>query len=302
MSRTALFSPRPRHAALESLEPRRLLSVSGGEGNPGDPPPDAGDSYDPIITTTSLAGPVVGTPVLRGSTIVFQGHATNETVAVTFEAGGVGGRIAVTVNGTKTTFDARQVRKMDLRLGAGNDTFTVNLPSSLGRMLIYAYAEDGNDTMTTNFPASLDGGNGDDTLNGSAGGDRLIGGPGNDTLRSNGGSDILRASPGRDRIIYANGDVDVGFLKLRTDRAGKLTIFGTRGNDRFVFSREGTTGAIVKVALGDDFATFDMSKVTALRVDGGAGRDEIVQQTPGILTPAGLLGNKPFSKKSIEVG
>lgn len=264
-------------AVVESLEPRQLLSAAA---------------------TVSAA--VVGVPVLRGNTVVFQGFATNDTVSVTYEGGGLAGRIAVTVNGHKTLFDARAVRRLDLRLGGGNDTLTINLPAGL-RLLPYAYGEDGNDTMSSNFPASLDGGPGDDTLNGSPWGDRLIGGPGNDTLRSNGGRDILRAGPGRDRVVYANGDVDIGFLRLRTDRTGRLNVLGTRGDDRFVFSREGTTGRILRVTLGEDSALFDVDRLTALRVDGGAGRDEIIQQPPGLLSPGGLLGNKPFSTRSIEV-
>lgn len=262
-------------STIESLEPRRLLSGAS-------------------------ATAVTGLPVLRGNTVVFQGFATSETVAVTYEAGGPAGRIAVSVNGQKTLFDTRMVRRLDLRLGGGNDTLTINLPAGL-RVLPFAYGEDGNDTMTSNFPASLDGGAGDDTLSGSPWGDRLVGGPGNDTLRSNGGKDILQPGPGRDRVVYANGDVDVGFLRLRTDRQGRLTVFGTRGDDRFIFAREGTTGSVIRVTLGDDSALFDVTRLNALRVDGGAGRDEIVQQPPGLLGPGGLLGAKPFSTKSVEV-
>lgn len=277
------------------LESRRLMSADlppAGGGGGGD---DNGGTDDSNIATTMAAAP---NPSLRGGKLSYRGTAGNDTVNVTTEAGN---KIALTINGTKTTFDFTKVRQIEIRTEGGNDTVTVTLPLTNTRMPVVVRGGDGNDALTSNFPAFLDGGNGNDQLTGSVLGDKLVGGQGDDTIRSNGGRDIFSAGPGKNRVTYANGDVDVGDLKLRTNAAGQLTITGSRGNDRFVFNREGTTGSVVRVTLGDQTATFDLSKAKALRIDGGAGRDEIVQPA-GLFTPTGLLGNKPFSKRSIEVG
>ena len=281
MSRTAFF---------DVLEPRRLMSANGII------PPDGGDpSLDPGVVFQSAAA--AANPALSRGRLSFRGTAAVETITLTTETGN---KLAVTVNGTKSTFDLARVRSIDFRTEGGNDVVIVNLPTTV-RLPLFVRGGDGNDVLTSNYPAFLDGGNGNDTLNGSAFGDKLVGGTGDDTLRSNGGRDIISAGSGKNRITYANGDVDFGDLRLRTDANRRLTISGSRGNDRFVLSREGTTGSVVRVSLGEQTTTFDFARVNSLRIDGGAGRDEIAQ-SPGLLTPTGLLGSRPFSKKSIEVG
>ena len=51
----------------------------------------------------------------------------------------------------------------------------------------------------------LDGGNGDDTLNGSAGRDILIGGLGKDTLNGGAGDDLIRGGAGNDQLTGGAG-------------------------------------------------------------------------------------------------
>ncbi|PAX51985.1 DUF4347 domain-containing protein [Brunnivagina elsteri] len=80
-------------------------------------------------------------------------------------------------------------------------------------------------TFTVNVGRNLNGGNGKDTLNGTAGNDRLDGGNGEDTLFGGAGNDLL---------LGGNGDdvLDGG--------TGNNTLTGGNGADIFVLSASGT--------------------------------------------------------------
>src|SRR6185369_3338083 len=103
-----------------------------------------------------------------------------------------GGTLPVT-GGPATVANTALIRILGLD---GNDVLTV---------------DDGNGPMP---PANLQGGNGDDTLTGSAAADELDGGPGNDTLHGRGGidtllggtgNDFLDGGPGADTLIGGEG-------------------------------------------------------------------------------------------------
>jgi Ca2+-binding RTX toxin-like protein len=233
-------------------------------------------------------------PLLRGRTLTVRGTTAADTITIGLE----GSNIAVTLNGTKTTYAVSAVRTLRVLADAGNDNVTVNLtPAAAAKLAITLDGAVGDDTLTTNVKASLLGGAGNDTLTGSTANDRLVGGLGDDTILSNGGRDSITAGLGRNRVTYANGDRDVGDLRLRKDSRGLLRIFGTARNDKFTFSKG--NGNVVNVQLNDlalnQLASFDLTQVTGIRVEGSAGRDEVV-------APANTFGTKPFSKKSIEVG
>ena len=71
----------------------------------------------------------------------------------------------------------------------GNDTITADfsfIPSEL-------YGGDGNDTLNLFYPGTVDGGTGNDIINGSLGNDDLYGGSGDDRINSG-------ASVGRTRF------------------------------------------------------------------------------------------------------
>lgn len=279
----SLSKPR-RRALLEDLEGRRLLSVTLGED--GAPVENSPADETMLITTTAATTPV---SLTRGKLTV-TGTGNADTVTLALEGTD---KIAVTLNGTKTTYNLTAVRTVKVDTLAGNDTATINLTSAVARKLgLTVDGGAGNDTLTTNVRATLIGGDGNDNLTGSTGNDRLVGGAGDDVLVSNGGSDSLSRGTGTDRVTYANGDRDVGDLKLRT-RNGVLTVSGTNKADKFTFAKG--TGTNVSVALGTQVATFDLASLSAVRVDGGAGRDEVV-------APAGTFGTKAFSKRSIEIG
>jgi Ca2+-binding RTX toxin-like protein len=94
-----------------------------------------------------------------------------------------GGTIGIS-GGAPTITNTTLIRILGL---AGNDVLTV---------------DDANGPMP---PANLFGGEGNDTLTGSASDDVLDGGPGNDTLIGRGGNDILQGGPGNDTLIGGQG-------------------------------------------------------------------------------------------------
>ena len=57
----------------------------------------------------------------------------------------------------------------------------------------------------SNYEATIDGGPGNDTINGSTGDDRLIGGPGNDAITGRYGDDRLIGGPGSDSVRGREG-------------------------------------------------------------------------------------------------
>jgi Ca2+-binding RTX toxin-like protein len=85
----------------------------------------------------------------------------------------------------------------------------------------------GDDTITANglpsIPLILDGGDGNDTILGSAGADTLIGGPGNDTIDGGPGADTAFLGDGDDTFVWNPG-------------GGSDVVEGEGGADRLLFN------------------------------------------------------------------
>ncbi len=90
--------------------------------------------------------------------------------------------------------------ELRLELGDGNDRDL--LDESSPSLPITVVGGPGNDGLSANYDVdnmvTLDGGEGDDTLNGMQFDDTLVGGPGKDTLNGNGGDDTLYGGDGDD--------------------------------------------------------------------------------------------------------
>ena len=93
---------------------------------------------------------------------------------------------------------------------------------------IVAVLGDGDDTIQVtgfNVPVDIDGGAGDDNLDGSLGDDRLVGGPGNDILDGDAGNDVMIGGAGSDTITGGAGD------DLIKGGSGSDSLFGGSGAD-----------------------------------------------------------------------
>ena len=166
---------------IERLEHRTLLSstapfsLSKGllriDGTPGDDVITVGEEKG--VVTSAVAG---GRPTVR--------------VLEHF--------LVVGVNALQGfRFDAREVRRVLIQAGDGNDTVTI---STVG--------------AGTFRPATIHGGAGDDIITGGQernlifgdkGNDRLFGGGGNDRIFGGAGDDTLDGGPGRDRVSQEGG-------------------------------------------------------------------------------------------------
>ena len=109
------------------------------------------------------------------------------------------------------TFDLSTVDAIDVDAGGGDDTVRI---------------DDVNGAFTARIPTRIEGGNGDDTLNGGAGAEILDGGNGNDRIDGNGGADTAFLGRGDDAFVWDPGDAsDV--------------VEGGPGSDTMVFNGSG---------------------------------------------------------------
>jgi Ca2+-binding RTX toxin-like protein len=139
----------------------------------------------------------------------------------------------------------------------------------------------------------LEGGRGNDTLNGDAGADVLAGGDGDDTIAGGGGGDLLDGGPGSNTVSYlsAAGPVIVdlaagiatsaGVDTLRSFRgvvtgSGDDVVTGTTADEAFSLGagadsvNAGPGNDIVDAGAGDDLVRGGFGTDV---VDGGPGRD-----------------------------
>jgi Ca2+-binding RTX toxin-like protein len=119
----------------------------------------------------------------------------------------------------------------------GNDTLSID--ESGGPMPpANLFGGEGNDTLTGSAAADLlDGGPGNDILSGKGGNDRLMGGPGDDTLIGGPGQDELFAGPGNDQIVWSPGD-------------GSDLVEGEEGIDTLLFNGANIAEEVQLIANG----------------------------------------------------
>jgi hypothetical protein len=107
------------------------------------------------------------------------------------------------------TFDLANIDAIHVDAAGGDDTVRI---------------DDVNGVLTT--PTRIDGGSGDDTLNGGGGAEILVGGNGNDRIDGNGGADTAFLGRGDDTFVWDPGDAsDV--------------VEGGSGSDTMVFNGSG---------------------------------------------------------------
>ena len=153
---------------------------------------------------------------------VFEGGRGFDTAQV---IGGAAGEVfTVSANGSHVDFervsplpfsiDIASTERLVVNMGDGNDTFTAT----------------GNLASLINI--SVDGGAGEDTINGSNGNDTLLGGAGNDRISAGDGNDFVDGDQGTDNAFLGAGD-DV----FRWDQGdGSDHVDGEAGTDEMVFN------------------------------------------------------------------
>ena len=154
----------------------------------------------------------------------------------------------------------------------GNDIVQVDTDPDINR--IFASLGAGNDIFAMQsgleMLVSVDGGTGNDFLQGSGGNDTLIGGDGADHLRGGAGNDIVGGGDGDDVISWFAGD---GSDSIDGGGANDLlAIFGSNGNDSFGIAGDGLGNAVL--TLGGDSLT--VSSVEDFSItESGTGNDTV---------------------------
>lgn len=158
---------------------------------------------------------------------------------------------------------------------ATNETGNANSGAALGATTLYGFA--GNDTLTTLTTLASGtttnvayGGDGHDTINGTAVADRLFGGNGNDSLIGGGGKDMENGGTGNDTITAGAGNAllygDFGNDSI-TSGVGNNTVYGGQGNDTIVGGTSATVAASAKDILKGDAGN---DSITAAAYSGAA--------------------------------
>ena len=176
-----------------------------------------------------------------------------------------------------------------LQLGAGDsftgDVFQVTTDNAGGTLLTLGQViGGGNGNQTLNGSAGSDiinAGNGSDTINGGAGNDSITAGNGNDTVSDGDGNDIINAGNGSDTISAGGGNDIINAANGKdtiTVGDGSDTINAGNGNDT-ISAGSGTDAItlgngndIVSAGAGNDTITAGNGNNT---ISGGAGNDII---------------------------
>jgi len=172
----------------------------------------------------------------------------NGTSISAFFAGGI---LTVTGDDHDNTITVSRDVAGNLLVNGGAVPVIGGAPTIANTFLIRILGLKGNDALTVNGangpmpPANLFGGEGDDTLTGSASADELDGGPGNDTLTGGDGDDTLIGGPGNDTLIGGRG-ADL--------------MIGGEGDDQFVWN-PGDGNDVVEGQDGQDTLLFNGSNI-----------------------------------------
>ena len=168
-------------------------------------------------------------------------------------------------------------------VGAGTALAVSGMPFFLGinqveftdRLTLFGAA--GNDIISASTLASgivvlvLDGGLGDDTINGSAGSDQLFGGDNNDVLDGNQGLDTAFLGAGNDIFNWDPGDAsDVVEGQTGTD---ELRFNGSNANENINIQPNGGRSNFIRDVAA---VTMDMDDIETIRYRALGGADNVV--------------------------
>jgi hypothetical protein len=194
----------------------------------------------PPVANTDSATTAQNTAVtLEASTLLANDtDANGDSLSLTGVSNAVNGSVTFS-NGNviftpSTNFTGNASFNYSISDGKGG-TSSANVSVAVGGIQI---GGNGNDTLTgTAGNDSLNGGNGNDSLIGNAGNDTLIGGNGTDFLVGSAGNDLLKGDNGSDTL---------------TGGLGSDTLTGGNGQDIFVFASGEGIDTINDFKLGTD--------------------------------------------------
>jgi Ca2+-binding RTX toxin-like protein len=292
------------HNAIQSLEPRRLLTsivpmytyagdgnldgtISGDDYGVIDSALEGGSSgfaygdwnYDGVIDAADAGGE-------PANLTDFSGTAKRDVIVVSRAP--IAGGVNVSVNGNVTlTFPS----KLRISANGGNDKIHIDLDDAFANLPITIYGGAGDDVIVGGSCAERiiagDGndyivGNGgrdtvyaeagDDSVRGGGSSDLLDGGAGDDTIRGDGGNDRMSGGDGFDRMRGSTGDdtLNGGASKdVIAGELGKDSLCGDGGGD--VLSG-GEDNDILNGGAGSDYCSGDGGDDT---LAGGSGVDEL---------------------------
>ena len=155
---------------------------------------------------------------------------------------------------------------IDVATGNGDDTVLIDQTTG---------------SFTDTKRTRIDGGNGDDNLNGGSGAEVLVGGHGNDVIDGNGGADTAFLGSGNDSFVWDPGDAsdvvegESGFDTLVFNGAGGNEVMAasanggrvrfTRNLGTIVMDLDGIEGIDVNALGGTDSVTVNDTAGTDLR-------------------------------------
>ncbi len=169
-----------------------------------------------------------------------------DVVAPTISAVFAGGILSVSGDNEDNVLTVSRDAAGTILVNDGTVPVTGDIPTVANTTLIRILGLKGNDTLLVDDsngpmpPANLLGGEGDDTLTGSANADELDGGPGNDILLGRDGNDHLFGGPGNDTLTGGRG-VDEHFGGEGDDQIiwnpgdGNDLVEGENGEDTLLF-------------------------------------------------------------------
>jgi hypothetical protein len=191
---------------------------------------------------------------------VFDGGQGVDTAVV--NGGGVDEAFAVSANGSHVDFertspnpfsiDIATTEKLQVNMGAGNDTFTAS-----------------ND-LAGLISLTVDGGAGNDTINGGNGADSLIGGDGNDFIDGNGGFDTASLGAGDDVFRWDPGD---GSDRVDGGTGTDELLFNGNGNVEDFFLSADSGGALFTRTQGT--ISMELNSIEKVTVNALAGADTV---------------------------
>jgi Ca2+-binding RTX toxin-like protein len=270
------------------------VTINGGGGNDE----ITGSEFPDTMSGGAGNDRIIGDDNAPNTRDVFRGDAGNDTLVWngghdddlmdgdagtdTIEVNGAPAAEAFTVNASATA--GRQ--SFDRLPAPGPGAFNLDIGTSERLDL---NANGGNDTLTAgggfaNLPLDVDGGDGDDVLEGTDAADLMSGGGGNDTITPDnnpaGTLDDARGDAGNDTIIWNGGDGDD--LNEGGDGSDTSQVNGAGAPEEFTVKPSATAGRVRFDRVSNPPAPFFVDMGTTERLDlNASGGDDRLTTDPG---------------------